>query len=98
MTNKKNSSSQNLQDTLALRKSAKEESRYEDAITHFQAALKMKPSGEDEVRIRCELAESFERRGMHHEQLEAVSKYDDATKLSQFSEHLQIILRIQFGR
>ncbi|MEW6129815.1 MAG: sigma 54-interacting transcriptional regulator [Acidobacteriota bacterium] len=77
---------------------AKEDSRYDEAIAHFQSALRMRPAAEEEARIRCQLAETYEIRGLHREQLSTLEKYASPEKLAQFSQPLRIILKTQLGR
>src|SRR5262245_43042047 len=90
--------SQDIQELLLAARIAMEDSRYEEAANHLQAALALQPSGDEEAIIRCELSESFERRSLDQEQLEAVVKYDRSSDFARLGERTQMRLLIHLGR
>jgi DNA-binding NtrC family response regulator/tetratricopeptide (TPR) repeat protein len=90
--------SQSLEDAVASGRAAMEESRFEEAANHFRSALRMAPRpGDEEARIRCDLSEALEKRGLHREQLEAVAKYEKLAEFTRLSEQLQMIVLVRLG-
>ena len=74
--------SHRVEEAVAAGQAALEESRFEEATTHFRSALRRGGwSSEEEASIRCYLSEALEKRGLNREQLEVVTKYE---KLSEF--------------
>jgi transcriptional regulator with PAS, ATPase and Fis domain len=87
-----------LQEVIDAGKTALEESRFEEAANYFSSALKMKSaSNDEEAYIRALLSDSFYKRGMSREQLEAVSRYTDQAIFSRLSESMQVFVWIRLG-
>jgi hydrogenase-4 transcriptional activator len=85
-------------DPVAAGKIALEESRFEEAASHFRSALRMGVrSAEEEALIRCYLSEALEKRGLHPEQLEAVARYDKFSEFARLSDHTQMLVLIRLG-
>jgi tetratricopeptide (TPR) repeat protein len=86
------------QDAVIAGRVALEESRYEEASDHFRAALRMgMRSPEEEARVRCQLSESLEKRGLYREALNAVVKYDNLPEFVRLSERIQMLVLIRLG-
>ncbi|MFP5263442.1 MAG: tetratricopeptide repeat protein, partial [Blastocatellia bacterium] len=87
-----------IEDDVSAGQTALEESRFEEATNYFRSALrKGAPLSEDEARIRCLLSEALEKRGLHREHLEVVSKYEKLAEFSRLSEHSQMLTLIRLG-
>ncbi|HET8674760.1 MAG TPA: sigma 54-interacting transcriptional regulator [Blastocatellia bacterium] len=90
--------SSRVEDAVAAGQEALEDSRFEEAATHFQSALRMGPHPlEQEAIIRCKLSLAFEKRGMNREQMEAVSKYDNFADFVRLSEQIQMQVLVRLG-
>jgi hydrogenase-4 transcriptional activator len=86
-------------DEVSAGKAAFDESRFEDATAHFRAALRRGGwTVEEELRIRCQLSETLEKRGLHVEQLEAVSRYERPGAFDRLTEAAQMLILIRLGR
>src|ERR1044071_5577510 len=91
--------SSHVGDEVAAGRAAFNETRFEDATAHFRAALRLGGwTTEEELDIRCDLSETLEKRGMHVEQLEAVSKYERPGAFDRLSEAAQMRILIRLGR
>jgi hydrogenase-4 transcriptional activator len=87
-----------MEDEVAAGQTALEESRFEEATNHFRFALrKGAPSSEEEAQIRYLLSEALEKRGLHREHLDVVSKYEKLSEFSRLSEHSQMLVLIRLG-
>ncbi|HJQ70082.1 MAG TPA: sigma 54-interacting transcriptional regulator [Blastocatellia bacterium] len=87
-----------VEDAVAAGQEALEDSRFEEAATYFQSALRMGPHPlEQEAVIRCKLSLAFEKRGMNREQMEAVSKYHNFADFVRLSEQVQMQVLIRLG-
>src|ERR1044072_599855 len=90
--------SHRVEETVAAGQAALEESRFEEATNHFRSALKRGGSTtEEEASIRCYLSEALEKRGLHREQLEPVSRYEKLSEFTRLSEHWQLPARVRLG-
>ena len=86
------------QDAVSAGEVALEESRYQEASEHFKKALRMGASGpEEEANLRCRLSESFEKRGLHREALDAVGKYEKLPEFVRLSDRAQMSILIRLG-
>ena len=86
------------QDAISAGETALEESRYQEASEHFKRALRMGASGhEQEAHLRCRLSESFEKRGLYREALEAVGKYEKMPEFVRLSARAQMSILIRLG-
>ena len=98
MASKNPFSSHRVEDAIVAGQEALEDSRFEEAVTHFQSALRMGPHPlEQEAIIRCKLSLSLEKRGMNREQMEAVAKYDSFADFVRLSEQVQMQVLIRLG-
>ncbi|MEK6301225.1 MAG: sigma 54-interacting transcriptional regulator [Acidobacteriota bacterium] len=85
-------------DALSAGETALEESRYQEASEHFKRALRMgAPAPEHEAHLRCLLSESFERRGLYREALDAVGKYEKMPEFVRLSDRAQMSILIRLG-
>jgi DNA-binding NtrC family response regulator len=83
---------------LAEGQAALEESRFEDAANYLRSALRMGArSGEEEVLIRTQLSEAFEKRSLYREQIEAVAKYEKLAEFSRLSERNKLLVLVRLG-
>jgi hydrogenase-4 transcriptional activator len=90
--------SNRVEDAVAAGQEALEDSRFEEAASHFQSALRMGPHPlEQEAIIRCRLSLALEKRGMNREQMEAVAKYDNFADFVRLSEQIQMQVLIRLG-
>ena len=86
------------QDVAMAGQIALEESRFEEASEYFKRALRMGVfSAEEEALLRCQLSESFEKRGLYREALEAVSKYEKMPEFVRLSDPTQMSTLIRLG-
>jgi len=86
------------QDVAMAGQIALEESRFEEASEYFKRALRMGVfSVEEEAQLRCQLSESFEKRGLYREALEAVSKYEKMPEFVRLSNPTQMSTLIRLG-
>lgn len=86
------------QDEISAGEAALEESRYQKASEHFKKALRMgAPGPEQEAHLRCRLSESFEKRGLHREALDAVGKYEKMPEFVRLSDRAQMSILIRLG-
>lgn len=91
-------SNNRAQDEISAGQAALEQSRYQDASEHFKKALRMgAPSSEDEADLRCRLSESFEKRGLYREALDAVGKYERMPEFVRLSDRAQMSILIRLG-
>jgi len=98
MENRDYLSKYRIEDEVTAGQVALDESRFEDATSHFRFALrKGTPSNEEEARIRCLLSEALEKRGLHREHLEVVAKYEKLSEFSRLPEHCQMLVLIRLG-
>ena len=98
MASKNPFSSHRVEDAIVAGQEALEDSRFEEAVTHFQSALRMGPHPlEQEAVIRCKLSLALEKRGMNREQMEAVAKYDSFADFVRLSEQVQMQVLIRLG-
>jgi hydrogenase-4 transcriptional activator len=90
--------SKRVDETMAAAHSALEDGRFEEASGYFAAALKQGPLAPgEEAGIRCGFSLSLEKRGLHREQLEIVSKYETLANFSRLSEQTQMLVLIRLG-
>ncbi|HEV8482980.1 MAG TPA: sigma 54-interacting transcriptional regulator [Blastocatellia bacterium] len=83
---------------IAAGQRALEETRFEDAVTEFRAALRIGTrSAEEEALVRCRLSEALEKRSLYREQLEVVARYEKPQEFSRLSERLQMLMLIRLG-
>jgi tetratricopeptide (TPR) repeat protein len=54
-------------------------------------------SGEEEVLIRTQLSEAFEKRSLYREQIEAVAKYEKLAEFSRLSERNKLLVLVRLG-
>jgi hydrogenase-4 transcriptional activator len=86
------------QDAISAGEAALEESRYQEASEHFKKALRMgAPAPEEEAHLRCRLSESFEKRGLYREALDAVGKYEKMPEFVRLSDRAQMSILIRLG-
>jgi hydrogenase-4 transcriptional activator len=86
------------QEAILAGQAALEESRYEEASDYFKSALRMGTrSSEEEARVRCQLSESLEKRGLYREALNAVVKYDKLPEFVRLSDRTQMLVLIRLG-
>jgi DNA-binding NtrC family response regulator/Tfp pilus assembly protein PilF len=98
MASKNSFSSHRVEGAIVAGQEALEDSRFEEAATHFQSALRMGPHPlEQEAIIRCKLSLALEKRGMNREQMEAVAKYDSFADFVRLSEQVQMQVLIRLG-
>ncbi len=91
-------SSHRIEDAVAAGQAELEQSRFEAAANSFRSALRSGArSNDEEAEIRCLLSIALEKRGLSHEQLEAVSKYEKPTDLARLSEASQMSVLIRLG-
>src|ERR1051325_856010 len=87
-----------IEELIEAGKAALEESRFEEAAGHFSAALRYGASSQDEeAYIRSLLSDSYYKRGMSREQLDAVSKYTHFADFTRLSEPMQMFVLIRLG-
>ncbi len=90
--------SHRVEEAVAAGQAALEESRFEEATTHFRSALRRGGwSSEEEASIRCYLSEALEKRGLHREQLEVVTKYEKLSEFERLPSHAQMLTLIRLG-
>ncbi|MGA9768807.1 MAG: sigma 54-interacting transcriptional regulator, partial [Blastocatellia bacterium] len=90
--------SHRVEEAVAAGQAALEESRFEEATTHFRSALRRGGwSSEEEASIRCYLSEALEKRGLNREQLEVVTKYEKLSEFERLSNHAQMMTLIRLG-
>ncbi len=98
MASKNPFSSHRVEDAIVAGQEALDDSRFEEAVTHFQSALRMGPHPlEQEAVIRCKLSLALEKRGMNREQMDAVAKYDNFADFVRLSEQVQMQVLIRLG-
>lgn len=91
-------SSHRIEDAVAAGQAELDESRFEAAANSFRSALRWGArSNDEEAEIRCLLSIALEKRGLSHEQLEAVSKYEKPTDFARLSEASQMSVLIRLG-
>lgn len=86
-----------FEEVVAAGQTALDSGRFEEAAHLFSAALRGRNSANDEALIRCRLSEALEKRGLNHEQLEAVAKYDDVSKQLRLPDNTQMLVLIRLG-
>jgi hydrogenase-4 transcriptional activator len=87
-----------IQELIEAGKTALDESRFEEAAGQFSSALRYGPaSNDEEAYIRSLLSDSFYKRGMSREQLEAVSKYTNFSDFTRLSESMKMFVLIRLG-
>jgi transcriptional regulator with PAS, ATPase and Fis domain/tetratricopeptide (TPR) repeat protein len=91
-------SSHRIEDAVAAGQAELEQSRFEAAANRFRSALRTGArSNDEEAEIRCLLSIALEKRGLSHEQYEAVSKYEKPTEFARLSEASQMSVLIRLG-
>jgi tetratricopeptide (TPR) repeat protein len=86
------------QEAIIAGQAALDESRYEEASDHFRAALRIgMRSSDEEARVRCQLSESLEKRGLYREALSAIVKYDNLPEFVRLSDRAQMSVLIRLG-
>lgn len=91
-------SSHRIEDAVAAGQAELDQSRFEAAANSFRSALRSGArSNDEEAQIRCLLSIALEKRGLSHEQLESVSKYEKPTDLARLSEASQMSVLIRLG-
>ena len=91
-------SSHRIEDAVAAGQAELEQSRFEAAANSFRSALRSGArSNDEEAAIRCLLSIALEKRGLNHEQLEAVSKYEKPANLARLAEAGQMSVLIRLG-
>lgn len=93
-------SSHRIEDAVAAGQAALDESRFETAANSFRSALRWGArSNDEEAEIRCLLSIALEKRGLSHEQLEVVSKYEKPVEFARLSEvsRMSVLIRLGWG-
>jgi transcriptional regulator with PAS, ATPase and Fis domain/tetratricopeptide (TPR) repeat protein len=91
-------SSHRIEDAVAAGQAELEQSRFEAAANSFRSALRTGArSNDEEAEIRCLLSIALEKRGLSHEQYEAVSKYEKPTDFARLTEASQMSVLIRLG-
>jgi DNA-binding NtrC family response regulator/tetratricopeptide (TPR) repeat protein len=87
-----------LEEAVASGQAAFEDGRFEEAASHFRAALRAGArSSDEEALIRCRLSEALEKRSLHSEQMEPVSKYEKQADFARLSEPAQMQVLTRLG-
>jgi DNA-binding NtrC family response regulator/tetratricopeptide (TPR) repeat protein len=99
MPSRKNRNGKQAVDSvIASGQQAFDQSRFEDAVNEFRAALRLGTgSPDEEARVRCRLSEALEKRSLYREQLEVISRYEKAAEFDRLSEPLRMLMLIRLG-